>query len=174
MGHITDKPAAAMGAILLADHLASQEFFDGESPLTAADVAEYLPVSDSVDIAERAFEYLLGVIAANQNRFDTLDNRGEIWGRKGDGFVMINKTILERILREGGLEYDAVSRRWAERGYIIRASDGRMRHKTTVYGIKASYIKVNLDTDGDGLGILVDVIPPAEFLEKAEQMQIPA
>ena len=174
MGHITDKQAAAMGAILLADHLASQEFFDGESPLTAADVAEYLPVSDSVDIAERAFEYLLGVIAANQNRFDTLDNHGEIWGRKGDGFVMINKTILERILREGGFEYDAVSRRWADREYILKASDGAYRHRTSIYGVRASYVKVNLDVEKSGIGQLVDVVPPVEFLQKDTQLKFPA
>ncbi len=174
LGHTTDKQAAAMGAILLADSLASQEFFDGEAPLTAADVAEYLYSEKLVDVAERAFEYLLGVIAANQNRFIASDNHGEIWGRIGDGFVMMNKTILERILREGGFEYDAVSRRWADREYILKASDGAYRHRTSIYGVRASYVKVNLDVEKSGIGQLVDVVPPVEFLQKDTQLKFPA
>lgn len=174
LGRTTDKQAAAMGAILLADALASQEFFAGEPPLGAADVAEYLSGSDSVDIAERAFEYLSGVIAANQNRFVASENHGEIWGRMYDGYAMINKTILERILREGGFEYDAVSRRWAEREYILKASDGAYRHRTSIYGVRTSYVKVNLDIEKNGIGQLVDAVPPVEFLQEDTQLKFPA
>ena len=172
--HTTSKQAHSMALILLADEIACSSIFDGEEPLHASDVAEYLYSEKAVDVAERAYEWCMDWLDRNQNRFVASGNYGEIWGRIGDGFAMINKSVLEEELRKAGYEYDSLSRRWAERGYIMRAKDGRFRHKTTVNGLKSSYIKMNLNVDRNPLGVFVNDSPPIKFSDKAEQIQIPA
>ena len=169
----TDKQAHSMALILLADEISCSSIFDGDVPLCAEDVAEYLHSVKTVDVAERAYQWCLDWIDRNQNRFVAGGNYGEIWGRMGEGFVMINKSVLEEELHKAGYEYDAVSRKWAEKGYIVRASDGRYSHRTSVCGVKANYIKLNLDIEGEEFGVPVNQPPPVEFLNM-EQMQIPA
>ncbi len=172
--HTTGKQASAMAVILQADNMLSEAFFDDEEPLTPADVACYLPNPDTVDAAERAYQWCLDWLDRNQNRFTASGNYGEIWGRMGDGFAMVNKSVLEEEMRKAGYEYDAVSRRWGERGYILRDKDGSFRHSTSAYGRRGSYIKLNTDIDGQGIGVLVDVLPPAEFQKTEHQLEYTA
>ena len=153
-----------MALILLADEISCSSIFDGDVPLCAEDVAEYLHSVKTVDVAERAYQWCLDWIDRNQNRFVAGGNYGEIWGRMGEGFVMINKSVLEEELHKAGYEYDAVSRKWAEKGYIIRDKSGNLRHRTSVFNIKASYVKLNLEADARLFGESVADEPvPQEF-----------
>lgn len=152
----TDKQRLSMAAILLGDTLGSIALFGGEKPLTSEDVRGFLKTKAEVDISERAYDYIKDVIAINDARFcpnSYGDMTGEIWGRidvdiKEDKTetrqVYINKTQLVKILRSEGYEFDAIKAKWADKGYLIRNSQGKMLHQTKCHGIKGAYIVVNV------------------------------
>ena len=150
----TDKQAMAMACLLLADELAVKLFFPEEQPLSVSMVKGYLQSSMDVDVAERAYQSVLNWVAKNPVRFedpkaDNSPNKGEVWG-KIDGEVLIfNRDVLLEYLNKSGLDYTAVSKKWSDKGYLVRNSQGKFIHSTKVYGIKSSYIKFNLPQDND-------------------------
>lgn len=165
----TDKQAYSMALILLADELSCSCIFPQDRPIQVEDIRQYLHSNKAVDIAERAYEWCINWIARNQNRFSP-DQGGEIWGKIEKDFALVNKEVLVEQLRLGGFEYGSVSRKWAENGYIIRDKDGGLRHRASVYGTKASYVKINLVPDErTGLGVVVSEPIPKEFEEQEIQ-----
>ena len=150
----TDKQAMAMACMLLADEIAVKLFFTAEQPLQIVQVKQYLQSTRDVDIAERAYQQVLNWAAKYQVRFEDPKeenslNKGEVWGKIDDGKLIVNRDVLLSFLDQSGFDYTAVSRKWAEKGYLVRNSQGKMVHQTKVYGIKSSYIKFNLPEDDD-------------------------
>ena len=160
----TEKQAMAMACMLVADRILSEQIF-GEAPLTIKDVSGYLRSAKEVDIAERSYEMVMNWIAKNPVRFQNPEdtdsaNKGEVWGRidsdeahpEKPPVAIINKDVLCDFLERSGFDYAAVSKKWAAKERLIRNSQGKMVHQTKVYGVKASYIKLNMitDTDEDG------------------------
>lgn len=163
----TDKQAMAMSCILLADEIAIKLFFTGEEPLRVSQVKRYLQSAKDVDVAERAYQQVLNWVAKNPIRFEdpkaeNSPNRGEVWGKHDEktDLLVVNRDVLLAYLDQNGFDYTAVSKKWAEKGYLVRNSQGKMVHQTKVYGIKSSYVKFNLpqnddNTDEDGF-VMVD------------------
>ena len=150
----TDKQAMAMACMLLADEIAVKLFFPAEQPLQIVQVKQYLQSAFDVDIAERAYQQVLNWGAKYQIRFEDPKaenslNKGEVWGKIDGGKLIVNRDVLLSFLDQNGFDYTAVSRKWAEKGYLVRNSQGKMVHQTKVYGIKSSYIKFNLPEDDD-------------------------
>ena len=145
----TDKQAMNMAIILLADKYACDAVFCDSSHLKVADVKEYLASQKSVDTAERAYTWLCNWISRNANRFDEADNTGEIWGKMEKSTVFINKNVLLEQMGKAGFEFDAVKAAWCERGLLIKNSQGRFHHKTSVGGTMGIFIKISLDTEPD-------------------------
>jgi len=165
----TDKQAMAMSCVLLADDIATELFFPEDDLLKIADIERYLQGSKEIDVAERAYTAIINWIAKNQVRFedpkeDNSINKGEVWGKVESGIAIINKDVLVDFLNKNGFDYTAVSKKWAEREQIRRNSQGKYIHSTKVFGIKASYIKITLETDMDNDGFM-----PIED----EQMELP-
>lgn len=151
----TDKQAMAMAVIMTADELicGHDGFYKDEPLLTANDVHPFLMKSSEVDIAQRAWDWTVNMIAANAARFNG-DSYGETWGRVEDDIVFVNKTILSREMSAAGFEFDAVKRKWAERKRLEKNSQGKMIHQTTINGMRGTYIKLNMgeiseDTEGE-------------------------
>ena len=148
----TEKQAMAMACLLLADEIATAEIFSGEQPLTVEDAKSYLTASAEVDMAARAYDWTLNWIAKNMARFRESDNNGEIWGKIVDGVAVINRDVLAEGLRSAGFDYTAVIGKFADRGQIVRNSQGKFVHCTHVFGVKASYVKLLLSQeDSDDL-----------------------
>ena len=150
----TDKQAMAMACILLADEIAVKLFFADEEALQVEQVKKYLQSAYDVDVAERAYQSVLNWAAKNPVRFEDpkipdSPNKGEVWGKIDGNILVINRDVLLDFLNKNGFDYTAVSKKWAERGYLKRNSQGKMVHQTKVYGIKTSYIKFNLPQDDD-------------------------
>lgn len=163
----TDKQAMAMACLLLADELSCGLIFTGEQPLAIADVKRYLCSTKEVDVAGRALGEMMSHIARNENKFINAradgshsQPAGEIWGSTEEAVIKVNKNVVCSFLEDGGFDYTAVSKKWAERGQIKKNSQGKNVHQTRVGGIKSSYILFNLaDTDG--------------FVQADEQMELP-
>lgn len=173
----TEKQAMAMACMLVADRILTDVIFEDEDPLTIQDVEPYLRSAKEVDIAERSYEMVLNWIARNPVRFQNPDdadsaNKGEVWGRidtdeehpERPPVAVINKDVLCDFLEKSGYDYAAVSKKWAAKDRVIRNSQGKMVHQTKVYGVKASYIKLNMEPSADKDG----------FMEaEDEQMELP-
>lgn len=158
----TEKQAMAMACMLVADRILTDVIFEEEDPLTVQDVEPYLRSAKEVDIAERSYEMVLNWIARNPVRFQNPDdadsaNKGEVWGRidtdeehpERPPVAVINKDVLCDFLEKSGYDYAAVSKKWAAKDRVIRNSQGKLVHQTKVYGVKASYIKLNMEPAAD-------------------------
>lgn len=173
----TEKQAMAMACMLVADRILTDVIFEDEDPLTIQDVEQYLRSAKEVDIAERSYQMVLNWIARNPVRFQNPDeadsaNKGEVWGRldmdeehpERPPVAVINKDVLCDFLEKSGYDYAAVSKKWAAKDRVIRNSQGKLVHQTKVYGVKASYIKLNMEPSADKDG----------FTEaEDEQMELP-
>lgn len=172
----TEKQAMAMACILVADRILVEQIFTDEIPLTIGDVKMYLKSANEVDVAERAYQMVLNWIAKNPIRFQNPNgpdatNKGEVWGRidMNEGHTdipsvaVVNKDVLCDFLDKCGIDYMAVSKKWASKKRLIRNSQGKYVHNTKVYGIKANYLKINMKADTDEEG----------FMELDEQIELP-
>ncbi len=158
----TDKQAMAMACLLLADQMASALLFPEEQPLSVSQVGKYLQSTKDVDVAERAYQAVLNWAARNPVRFeDPKDqdspNRGEVWGKieknekKLTEVLIVNRDVLQGFLEQNRYDYTAVIRKWADKNYVIRNSQGKFIHQTKVYGIRSSYVKIILPEEDDSV-----------------------
>ena len=161
----TEKQAMAMACMLVADRILTDVIFKDETALNVKDVEKYLRSAKEVDVAERSYQMVLNWIAKNPVRFqnpseEDSSNKGEVWGRIDSDedhpdqppVAVINKDVLCDFLDKSGYDYAAVSKKWASKNRLIRNSQGKLVHQTKVYGVKASYIKLNMEptVDRDG------------------------
>ena len=141
----SEKQAASMAALLLADDLACESIFAGEEPLQIADVLPHLQRKEEIDVAVQAHEWCCNWIAANPMRFKR-DQYGELWGKIADdgSYVMVNRNVLADHLERNGYNYTATLRQWDEKGLVERTSQGKFVHSASVYGMRGSFIKLRL------------------------------
>lgn len=145
----TDKQAATMALMLQADAIATRHIFKSNDILTPADVVDFVKSKSEVDAAERAYRLTLDLIAENRNRFDgvTYDEAAlnACWGKKqSDGTVMVIKSVLERELGKLGFSFDAVKKKWADRGFILKTAQGRYTEKASVLGTANYCVRLKL------------------------------
>lgn len=145
----TGKQASSMALMMIADKLAGECLFPGEQPLTVETVRRYLKTERDVDVSERAYSYICGVIAANVTKFISKDPdmpsrpaSSEIWGSLNGGVCTFNKVKLEERLKEGGFDFDAVKKKWADKGYLERTTQQRFIHKDSYGGVKAYSVRL--------------------------------
>ena len=114
----TPKQAASMAILMLGDQLAGECIYPGEDPLTIRDVAPFLKSETEVDVATRAYNWLVDWVTANANKF-----RGgqydEAWGIADGHTVYIIDSVLTRKLQDEGFSFDAVKKAWAVNGWLI-------------------------------------------------------
>lgn len=153
----TEKQAYSMALLLLADRYSCECVFTDDLPIELKEVKEYLTDAKAVDPSERAWEWLQNWIAENSSKFLRKDQEymysGETWGAydydKKDakktytGVVTINKTVLERSMNNCGFDFNACKKDWARDGRLVKNSEGRYLHQTTVGGSKGTFVKVN-------------------------------
>lgn len=144
----TDKQAMAMATLLLADKLSTEIIFEGK-PLEVDDVKEFLQSKADVDVATRAYDWVISWISCNAKRFSDADNSGEIWGKLdlNQNYCLVLKYILEEHLNRVGISYSAICRKWANENKIERNSQGRLYFNTHVHGIKGNYVKILLNSE---------------------------
>jgi uncharacterized protein (DUF927 family) len=137
----TEKQALSMSIILLADEICSKHIFK-DSSLSISDVKKYLASKTSVDVAERAYEYIINLVSSNINNFDSSKFVGECWGKIEECFIWFNKQILIRELNAVGFSFEAVKKKWDEKGYLLKNSQGRYHHQRKVNNFTALYMKI--------------------------------
>lgn len=137
----TEKQAQALAMMVLADRIACETIYSGEEPISPAVAAGFATSKKDVDVTLRAYEYAMSQVAINANKFGESENT-ETWGRIDDNFVLINKAKLVELLNAGGFDFNAVKSKWAQRGFLVPNSQGKLLHCTKCHGIKGNYIKL--------------------------------
>lgn len=161
----TEKQAMSMALIILGDRFACKYIFKDEKPLEIKDIKKYLASNKSVDLGLRAYDFTLNWIAKNQMRFTFEHNTGEVCGRiEENKFALVNKNVLEEVLAKNNYDYTAITKAWAKYGLIERNSQGKFRHHTKVFGVKASYIKILFPKDS------IEDIAEIEIVKKDDEL----
>ena len=63
----------------------------------------------------------------------------------GTDSVLINKFVLTRELQALGFSFDAVKKKWAEKGYLLKSTSGRYANFTKVDNAKDYYVRLKYD-----------------------------
>lgn len=141
LNETTDKQAAIAASILLASELSSSIFCD--EPLKIEDVNEYFISANDVSVANRSYDLIRNWIGTNINRFKE-DSVGEIWGRYVEeaNCCYVDRTILEKMLRENGIDFNAIKKELAQRGTIEKDKEGKYTQKFRIGSVTRRLVKV--------------------------------
>lgn len=125
----TEKQAMAAGAVLIADALISDLFFDNENPLTEDEISEFLASKAVVSAGERGYQWLLDWVAQNQNKFvfrqdEDLD-RTDTYGRITLTEIEIIVSIFDKCISDAGFSPSALKSWMKQNGKIRLRKDGR-------------------------------------------------
>lgn len=130
----SSKQVNAMAVIMLADKIASKSIFQ-DDPLTTNEIRDYF--TKDIDEADRYIELIIDIANTNINNFFDSSNNfpvsGQVWGsieKTSDGFGKImyynfTPTKLKELLSENNIEWDGIKKKMADKGYIIKSSEGK-------------------------------------------------
>ena len=147
-GDTTEKQAGAMALMMTADKIAQDLFWpDMDMDLEVGWVREYMATKANVNVAERAYKHLLGIIGVNSMNFT--NGSRVIWGKADDDNeptrIDFIKTALEEQMRLAGFEFDAVKKPWNAKGYI-EYNDRAQSYMflTRINGVPTWCVRINL------------------------------
>ena len=140
----SEKQAMAITLILIADAVARIVFYNDEPELTIDDIKPYLKTQTDIDVAERAYREIVGIIMENEINFSS-DSKTKRWGRIGNDYADVNKTVLIRELHNLGFNFDAVKKKWAAKGYLLKTAHGKYADHASVDGEKGYYVRLKYD-----------------------------
>lgn len=137
----TDKQAGAMALMLTGDKIAHDVFWPDEPELDVEYVTEYLASAKQVDVSERAYQFVCGVISENSCNFD---NSSRItWGQANeDGTVYFNRSALNRIMADAGFDFEACKKAWDRNGHLRKRADGAYSMQVKLNGIVTNCIRL--------------------------------
>ena len=108
-GDSTEKQAMAAAAILTADTVATQLFFEDGMALTVKDIRDFLASKEAVSAGNRAYNWLCDWVAANVNHFNTDQSAavGETYGVLEGDMAYIIRGVFDRVIQEAGFSASA-------------------------------------------------------------------
>lgn len=156
----TGKQIQNLAFLILADRIAERCIFDGEQPLEISDISGILKSNKEISEPERAYEFIVGWIAANKNYFN--QEAPKIYGKLEADSCLFNQNELIRVLEENRYSFNSIKKEWDRLGYIRKNTTGKYQYRTTVFGgPKTNYIKI----------CLIDEEQPTGFVEVGMQEQ---
>lgn len=160
---VQDKQVISATLLLVADILATKAIFKDDKALTFEDLRPYLASRSETDVNLRCYNWLIGFCAANPRRFDSQDsNNGEVWGKYEDGYIYINKTVFESILKNNSYSPGAFLD-WAKRKEILK-------HKYYGAGNKNNKLTIQVRVGDKNIPHVVLKLPEEEKTEQEEYM----
>ena len=108
-GDSTEKQAMAAAAILTADTVATELFFDDGMALTVKDIRDFLASKESVSAGNRAYNWLCDWVASNVNHFNSDQSAavGETYGVLEGDMAYIIRGVFDRVVQEAGFSASA-------------------------------------------------------------------
>lgn len=145
------KQAASLSAILVADLVATQLFFQDGNQLTIEDVSRIMTRKKDVDANVRALRWVQEFVAINANRFapnEWGDYSGEVWGRKDSEHYYIIKSIFDREMQNAGFNAKSFLS-WAKRENILVTDKNRRAKNAMVNGTVVPTICIEIRAFSD-------------------------
>ena len=145
------KQINAFSIIMTADYIVSKKIFNDE-PITLEDLKSYIR-TDS-DETERYINLIIDIANANINNFYDSNNNfppsGQVWGKlekttDGKGIIMYYDFIpskLYEILNEHNINWNGIKRKMADKGYVIKSSEGKYQIATRMPNGNQKMIKI--------------------------------
>lgn len=130
----TEKQAAAASALLAADSMVTDLIFQDDNNLTVEELAKIMTKKSEVDVNQRAYDFILELVARNPNRFFTNqygEYQGEVWGKIDGDKIYIIKSVFDREMQDQGFNSTAFLS-WAKRRDLIDCADGRRTKRTRI------------------------------------------
>jgi uncharacterized protein (DUF927 family) len=130
----TEKQTAIGAVILAAFEIASICLFDNEINLTLNEISNFLVSKKTVDVNERAYNYMMDFIGRNINKFKGKDNN-EVFGKISDvGVVSIIKSVFDKMCIDSGFNSKSFLS-WLVKKDKIRIVGDRKAIKVTINGV---------------------------------------
>lgn len=139
----TDKQRAAASVILTADKLIDEIIFHDGYTIDMNEFIQLLQTKDDVSAEKAAYNYLLDMLAINEQHFDG-SKFTEVWGviDKEYDCTCIVKTVFDRMMNDGGFNPQAVLS-WLRRNDKIVTQAGKSTRvkKIGKRSIRCVYLK---------------------------------
>lgn len=143
----TEKQAMSMACMLLADKIVTEYIFKDEQ-LKLNTVNGFLFSEKEVDISERAYSFVTGLVARNISKFE--ERTSDRWGMHlNAGYILINKQVICEELSSHGFEFDAIKRKWELKGYIQKNSQDKYFHARKVNNVTTTFVKLRVSNECD-------------------------
>lgn len=141
---ITEKQAVICAIVMLADRLSIKHIFN-DTPLEFEDLRPFLATSAQVDMANRAYLIILDWVKSNVNKFSE-ESKTEVWGKiLDDGYVAINRLVLNDFLSSKNIDFEAIKRGLKEAGNIKTSLDGKYAIVTRTGELTTRMVHIKLD-----------------------------
>lgn len=132
-----EKQAASASAILAADKIATELFFNDGNALTVEEISKYLTKKSEINANTRALDYIYELVGRNPAHFkpnEFGEYKTEIWGKVDEDNIYIVKSVFDREMSLAG--YNSASfLSWAKRtGVLVCDKDGKRRTKKARIG----------------------------------------
>ena len=140
----TGKQTNALAAVLTADELIEKHIFKDGITLGLEEVSEVLSTKDFVSEDRRCYEYLIEQAAINYDRFvpsaepdGTLTYKGECWGCIDGNYLVIIRTVFDRLCTGRGFSPKRFLN-WAKSRNLLLCDS---RHLTRVKRLKGQSVR---------------------------------
>lgn len=147
----SQKQINAMAVILLADRIASKQIFN-DTEITFNEASNYF--TKNIDEADRYIELIIDIANSNINNFYDKDRSfppsGQVWGclqksTDGQGEIIYYDFIpnkLYEILEDNNINWNGIKKKMADKGYVMRDSQGRYQTTTRINIGKQRVIRI--------------------------------
>ena len=143
----TEKQVAPLALMAMADAYSCECIFhERGGALDLTQLAKLAKSKAEIDPAERAYQYIIDLVAANADSFthpakgehSTYDQKytyNATWGKLLPDKIVFIKSRLEEELAKKNFSFDAVKAKWAAKGYITKYQN-KYIHKDSINGVK--------------------------------------
>lgn len=144
------KQSISLSIVLTADRIATDYLFQDGQYIDTQEAMQVLIDKDELSDNERCYQYILGEIVVNSDRFNVSSN-GEHWGVFEEGYAVIYNNIFDEICRKGGFSKKAFLS-WANKKGLLKAEMGRTSKTKKVNGqvFRCVFLKMENDVGRDG------------------------
>lgn len=149
--HITEKQAMAAATLLTADQLATKWIYRDENVLTCEDIYPYLATKDDVSAGKRAYEWLCGWVAANQNHFHNGAQipLGVTYGAIERNIAYIIRSVYNQVLQNAGYSPNATLSYLRANGLLITRENKGYTKTKRINGITTDCVWLVYQREGE-------------------------
>lgn len=144
-----EKQSVSLSILLTADRLATDYIFKDDCYIDLDDIKEVLMDTLAVSENERCYDYILGEVAVNTNKFKTNDYgdyQGECWGVIEKDYAVILANSFEKICKQGGFSSKGFLS-WANKKGILKTDKGKNQKNKRINGSLAKCVFLRLKDD---------------------------